>query len=190
MMDQAGLREEDKKILNLRDVSKRIAAYFSGIWAFTKGQVPQIVAIWVGLAVLMEIPIFIEYFNQWRLPLSSNLFTIMDIHLGQPVDMTPFFLVAIGAIVMTVFLAAFLGGCSWIYRRCGKGHPVKLEATLERFAEKMRNEMSSCLGHGFAATAVLMVEGRIDRYGPQVVHICILAMVGMYVFAGMVYKKD
>ncbi|WP_321800805.1 hypothetical protein [Burkholderia sp. BCC1988] len=188
-MEQAGLEQEGKKIVNWRNVA-RMTFSPSGIWQFTKACAPQIFIIWMSIAVLLEIPAFIEFFDWFRRHFDSPLFTLTSVGAGQPVDLTPFFLVGIGALLWTTVVAILLAGCIKICFRRGKDRPAKLERTLARFSRKMGNEVSSCLGHCSAATAVLLVVGHPERYGEAVVHVCILAALVMYILAGMGYRKD
>jgi len=189
IMAQAELGREGKKIVNWRNAA-RMTFSISGVWQFTKEGAPQIFVIWIGIAVLLKIPVFIELFNRFGRHFNSPFFAVTGVGASQPVDLTPFFLISIGSLLWIALIAILLGSCIKIYFRHGKDRPAKLEEALASFCRKMTNEGSSCLGHCAAATTVLLVEGHPGRYGETMVHLCVLAVIVMYILAGIGYRKD
>lgn len=188
-MEKTGLEKDEWKIVDWSIVVRETFSY-SGMGKFIRNRVPQVFVIWAAIAVFLKLPAFVGVFGWFGRSFNSPFFLVGSIGASQPVDLTPFFLIGFAAILVALFFVSVLYGC---IRLCGYlsiGHPSRLEQALVRFSRKMTDEVSSCLTHCSAATAVLLVEGHPERYGSHEFFLCASMAVFAFVCGGMCYRES
>jgi hypothetical protein len=184
----AAIKDEWKKV-NWRTVGKRFFSW-GRIGQFIKHRVPQIFAIWAAVGALLRAPFFIDAFGWFGKNFNSPFFHVDGLNASQPVDLTPLFLIGFAAMLVNLILIAALYICIEVCRRLELKRPAKLEELAGRFSGKMTDEVSSILTHCSAATLVLLVDARPERYGHSVVTLCLALSAFAFVFAGVCYREE
>ncbi len=90
-MDKTRREKDEWKIIDWRVVAKDFFP-LSRLGRFVKKRVPQIFAIWAGVAALLRIPLFVSAFGAFGRNLNSPFFTVGRIGPNQSVDITAAFL--------------------------------------------------------------------------------------------------
>ncbi|TAL98746.1 MAG: hypothetical protein EPN73_02205 [Paraburkholderia sp.] len=188
-MDKTRREKDEWKIIDWRVVAKDFFP-LSRLGRFVKKRVPQIFAIWAGVAALLRIPLFVSAFGAFGRNLNSPFFTVGRIGPNQSVDITAAFLIGLAAISVDLLFMMIVYGCIKISRGITKRRPVEVEQWAGKFAGKMTDEVSSILTHCSAATLVLLVNVWPEIRGTQLAYLCAAMAALTFVFGAVCYRES
>ncbi|SOE98070.1 hypothetical protein SAMN05446635_6028 [Burkholderia sp. OK233] len=188
-MNKTRQEEDEWKIIDWRVIAKDFFP-LSRFGRFVKKRVPQIFAIWAGVAALLRIPLVVSAFGAFARSFNSPFFTVGRIGPNQPVDITAAFLIGLAAISVDLLFMAIVYACIKIGRRITKRRPIKVEQWAAKFSGKMTDEVSSILTHCSAATLVLLVNAWPEIHGTRLAYSCAAMAAFTFAFGAVCYRES